>query len=945
MKTKAIIILFTTILSSALTFAQGNGTLRGNIQDGDFGGPLVGATVIVVEKPGVGTVTDFDGNYSLSLEPGTYTVKFSFISFTTLTFSEVKITSGEVTRIDGTLQSSTEQLAEVQVTASAKRNTEAGLLIKMRNSPNVVDGLSSQTFRRIGDNDLSGAIKRVTGVTVEGGKYVYVRGLGDRYTKTTLNGMSIPGLDPDANAVQIDIFPTQVLENVAVYKSFTPNLYGDFSGGLVDVETKSFPDQRSGRISVGLSMVPGMNFNPDFILYDGGNFDWLGFDDGTRKLPFNSKTYIPQEPVAGQELEIVTRSFNPQLAAQSKFAAPNGSLSFLFGDQINKENGKTFGYNAVFSYNNNTVYYDKFVNNVFLKDNDKTVNELFKDESRIGVLASNQVQWSAFLSGSMKTENNTYSSILMHSQSGESSASQRKSSNFNQTQARLVEDILTYTQRSLSTWFLSGQHRVGKERRTILEWTNAATYSRVYDPDFRSTTLSVTTGDTTLNTGDGAGISRFWRDLNEVNENARFDATIPVDEKGNHKLKTGVNAVLKWRSFETLVYDHDRRDKSNVSGNPDWFLQPENIWTTGDRSGTYTIGNFEPANNFDARQNVFAGYVMGESALGLFKFTYGVRLEKAAMYYTGQDNAGLRIYNDEQTLDELNFLPAANVVYALNEDMNIRASASQTIARPSFKEKSIAQIYDPITKRTFVGNLDLNQTFVNNFDLRYEWYFTPAELFSVAGFYKTFDGHIEMVAFEIAPNNFKPRNSGNADVLGIEVEVRKGFLNSSSNFLRRMFIGGNITLVQSRVDMRSVNTGNNEETEYDLRLNNLREGETIDFYRPMAGQSPYAVNVNISYEIPEKQRAISLAYNVKGEQLTYIASGRIPDVYSVPFHSLDFNAYYSFGENYHSRITFGITNLIDDDRTLVYRSYGTTDEIFNQFYPGRQFRLKYTYSF
>ena len=212
--------------------------------DGDFGGPVVGATIVVVEKPGVGTITDFDGNYSISLEPGSYTIKVSFISFNTLTFENVEIKPGDATIIDATLMPATEQLAEIEVVAEAKRNTEAGVLIKMKNAANVVDGISSQTFKRVGDNDLSQSIRRVTGVTVEGGKYVYVRGLGDRYTKTTLNGMAIPGLDPDVNAVQIDIFPTAVLENVAVYKNFTPDLYGDFAGGLIDVETKSFPERK-----------------------------------------------------------------------------------------------------------------------------------------------------------------------------------------------------------------------------------------------------------------------------------------------------------------------------------------------------------------------------------------------------------------------------------------------------------------------------------------------------------------------------------------------------------------------------------------------------------------------------------------------------------------------------------------------------------------------------
>ncbi len=940
---KIFILLF--ILGVAIhAFGQEKGFLRGHITDGDMGGSMIGATVVLADNPGVGAVSDFDGNYSIPLDPGTYSIRISFISFVTQTFKDVVIKPGEITVIDTEMKSSVDQLQAVEVVATIRRSSENGMLMEMKNAPNVVDGLASQSIRKAGDGDLSGAIKRVTGVTVQGGKYVYVRGLGDRYTKTTLDGMSIPGLDPDVNAVQIDIFPTSILENVAVYKSFTPDLYGDFTGGLVNIVTKKFPETHETQASIGLGFTPNQTFNSDYISYNGGKLDFLGIDDGTRKLPFDKTTVIPQEVLNNPELENITRSFNPNLSTLKKTALPNGSFSFRTGNQLNKENGKTYGYNVVLNYNNSTNFYSDFETNTFLKNNNRSVNELFKDESRTGIVGQNTVQWSALASGGYKKGNTNINAILLHSQSAESTASDRTVRNFNQTGAILIEDILTYSQRSLTSFILSGKHNLGKMQ---VEWSNAFSLSRVYDPDFRSTAYSITTGDTTLNIGDGAGINRFWRDLHEVNENFKVDLTYMLSPK--IKLRGGVNGLLKWRQFETLRYNHNRKNRSDVSGNPNWFLEPDNIWTTDNNEGTYTIGNFEPANNYDAQQNVFAGYIMAEhSVFEKLKAIYGLRVEKGDMYYSGQNSSGSVIYSNEKTLDEINFLPSVNLVYSVTDKTNLRASATQTIARPSFKEKSISQIYDPITKRTFVGNIDLKQTEIWNYDLRYEWFFGPRELFSIAGFYKSFDGHIEMVAFETAPDNLKPRNSGMASVLGAELEIRKqlGFIaGNSSKFFNRLFIGGNITLVQSKVDMRDVETGNDNQTEYALRQNNLREGEKIDFYRDMAGQSPYAINTNLSYEILDKELSVSFAFNVQGEQLSIIGSGRIPDVYTLPFNSFDFNTYYSFGKDYRSKINVGIQNILDDDRTLIYRSYGSIDEIYQTYKPGRTFNVKYIYTF
>lgn len=945
---KRVLLSIVGIVWACCVCAQEKGYVRGNLTDGDFGGPLIGANVIVDGQPGLGTVSDFDGNYSLALEPGTYTINISFVSFETLSFPNTVVKAGETTIIDATLMPATASLEAVTVVAKARRNSEAAILIERKNAVNVTDGLSSQAFRKVGDGDLSGAIKRVTGVTIEGGKYVYVRGLGDRYTVTTLNGMVLPGLDPDVNSVQMDIFPTAALENVGVSKTFSPDLYGDFTGGLVNIVTKKFPDEKTTELSVGVTYVPSMHFNDEFILYGAGSLDWAGIDDGTRELPFDPLIQIPDESRVDPKLEEITRSFNQELATKKKTALPNGSFSFYHGNQINKESGLTFGYNAVLNYSNENIFYKDFQSNDYLKSLDTNSTELVLQTKRLSNVGQNNVVWSALVSGSMKKNSNSLGLTVLHSQSGQATASDRVNQDVEQNVSTLMEDVLTYTSRRLSSFILNGSHKIGK---TEFQWANATTLSRVYDPDFRETRISVTDGDTTLSPGNGSGIDRFWRDLHELNEAVKVDFKIPLSAKFN--LKTGAAGLYKTRDFEVYNYKLRTKNLSDIELDPDWFLMEDNYWSADPssdnfRDGTYTLGNYQESNSFSASQTVFGAYVMAEHPIAsVLKAAYGVRVEKADMYYTGTNQNGTLKYIDRKTLDALNVLPSINLVYQIGEKMNVRAGASRTVARPTFREKSIAQIYDPITKRTFIGNLDLEQTNVNNFDLRYEFFMSPKEVLSVSGFYKQFFGHIEKVAFPSAPDNITYRNSGDATVYGLEFEIRKNLGNTlDSTFISRFSLGANFSLVRSLVDLKSVivdqSTG---QTEYELRMANLRGDETLDETRPMAGQSPYAVNASITYEEPNTNTNISLAYNIQGEQLSIIASGRVPDVYTVPFHSLNFNAFRSFGKKQKSKITIGLRNILNDDRTLIYKSYKTDEFIYTTYKPGLGINIKYGYKF
>lgn len=932
-----IFLVVLAMMVNMSVFGQ-NGFLRGTVIDSETGEGLFGAT-ISQQGTTKGTSADFDGNYSLSLTPGTHTIEFRFFSYETKTISEIEIKAGEVTSIDVQLGESTTELQEVVVTAKQLRDNDVALMTVQKKSANTVDGISSQAFKKIGDSNLSAAMKRVTGVSVQGGRYVYVRGLGDRYTKTTLNGMSIPGLDPERNDVQIDIFPTSILENVMVYKTYSPDLAGDFTGGMVNVETKGFPEEKITSVSFGLGYNPKMHFNKDNLTYDGGNLDFLGFDDGTRKLPFNRFTDIPDEALEDPELESLTRSFNPQMAAQRKTNFMNSSLSFNHGNQIEKEKA-TIGYGVIFNYQNKSEYYENNEIGFYTRAEDKDMLVLEKDRLTQGQLGRNNTLWSALVTGAIKFDNHEFNASLLRTQNGISATSDRTVLDFEETGQTILSDVLTYTQRSITNNILSGKHNFDKFK---LEWANSFTIARIYDPDFRVTSIGIDAIDEnnieySIDGGRGGNSARFFRDLQEFNENFKIDLTYDLQEK--NKLKFGAAALMKFRDFETdnfLVNNNSSGE--GIKDNPDWLFAPDNIWNATTEEGTYIAGNFEAANNFEAKSNVFSAYAMADMRLmnSKLRAIYGARLEKSDMYYTGQNNFGSIKYNNEKTFDELDILPAVNLVYSISENANVRGAYGRTLARPSFKEKSIAQIADPVAGMLFNGNIDLEKTVVDNFDIRFENFFGRGEMISTSFFYKKFDGHIEMTRFENEPRQITPRNIAGSFVYGIELELRKNI-----NVIEGLSFGSNVSISKTEVDITKVYINDSKtRTEYDVRMDQARTGEAVKDNRPMAGQAPYLINAFFNYGDLEGRNNLNISYNVQGESLSIVGSGNLPDVYNKPFNSLNFNASRTFGLDQKSKITFGISNILNASRKQVYKNYGSAEEIFSIFELGTTFSIKY----
>lgn len=938
------------------------GLIRGAITDEKTNEPIP-LSRVKVEGLNAGANADFDGEYRLRIEAGTYKLIFSNFAEGYLdTNYTVTIADGEERVLDVKLTRDRSVMILGPMEAGGRKTVGATSLEAAdearMNEQVSTEAVTADEMKDKGINDVASALQTSPGLSVEDGKSVYVRGLGDRYTKTILNGMEIPGLDPDRNAVQLDIFPATVVDNLTVYKSFLPKFAGDFTGGLVDITTKDFPAERSIYAKMSFGYNSGATFNSQSLNYQGGSLDWIGFDDGTRALPINASTKIPNVVLGEAELETMTRQFSQTMSTEKASNFMDQNYTYSYGNRLTTKKNLTYGFNIVGNYRNQHRYYEDVEFNEFRRDlTDQETDALENWRSSKGSTAEHNVMWTALVMQAVKFKRTSISLSLLHTQNGISTASQLRDVNSIQNPSILAKQSLQYNQRAVSNANLTGKHFLGADTlsRWKMEWKLSPTYSLVRDPDIRSTALEELeekgpNGETLYDYSPAVGseIRRIWRYLNEYNLGARVDLTynFKVWERKS-ELSFGVLNTYKHRSFEVLDYLFGVENSASYSGDPDYYFQPENIWTPESDTGTYVVGNKEPANTYVASQNVAGVYIMNELPLSdKFEVIYGARLEKAMNWYTGQNNAGTIKYNNELVLDELNVLPSLNLVYRLKKDAdslhykhntNLRASYAMTVARPSFKEKSIAQIYDPIQGRTFNGNIDLMQTNIHNVDVRWEHFFGRTELISASAFYKRFINPIEMVSFNTAPNNIQALNTGTADLYGAEIEARKsiGFDKPTKTHMS-FVVGANFSYILSRINMNEVKivNGNTVRTEKEIRIENARSGETISDYRPMFGQSPWIVNAFATFKNDSLGFGINISYNVQGKKLAVIGIGSIPDVYEQPFHALSFKISQNFGSAHQWQASITGNNMLMSARRKLYEAYNYKSQIYSYYNEG-----------
>jgi hypothetical protein len=541
------------VFINTIAIAQ-NGFIRGTVYDAMNGEAIPGVTVFL-EGTKLGAMTDLDGKFNITVPPGTYQVRVSFISYNTLSIDDVKVKEDEVVVLDNLkLKEATLEISTVTITAQQTRNTESAMQAMKKMSANVMDGISAVTFKKIGDSDAASSMKRVSGVSVSGGKYIFVRGLGDRYTKTILNGVDIPGLDPDRNTIQMDIFPTNIIDNIIVHKSFSADLPADFSGGVIDIGTKDFPEEKVSSLSLGLAYNPLFHFNSNYLTYDGGKTDFLGFDDGTRAIPATED--IPQfaqvvgkpNSEIGQRYIDILESFNKNLAAYNKTSFMDYNFGFNFGNQKVKET-YSLGYNYAFSYKNETEFYKNAIFARYGLDANPEVNELDQREYQAGSYGTNNVLLSGMAGLAVKTQLSKIRFNLLHLQNGESKAGifdyegSDQGSNF-----VAFQHSLDYSQRSLSNLLIDGKHTFNDSKWDVL-WKVSPTFSKMADPDIRFTRYQIREGSYVISTESGFP-ERIWRNLQEWNMAGVVHLTHNFRIRGEKaKLNFGGGYTYKNRDF------------------------------------------------------------------------------------------------------------------------------------------------------------------------------------------------------------------------------------------------------------------------------------------------------------------------------------------------------------------------------------------------------------
>lgn len=912
-----------SLLAVCTAWAQ-NGTLAGKVVEAETGFEVIGASIIVSGTT-TGVSSDLDGSYLLELEPGTYSIECSYMGYEPQKFDNIVIKKGEVTTLDIKMGEAMIDLGiELVVEAEAINSTESAMVTTQKKSAVVLDGISAAQISRTGDRSAAAAIQRIPGVTVQDGKYVYVRGLGDRYSKTTLNGAEIPGLDPNRNTVQMDLFPSNLLDNLIVYKTFSPDLYGDFTGGYVDIETKNFPDKFMLNASASMGYNTVSTFQKNTLGYKGGKLDWLGFDDGTRSKPEEVAQYgfdnFPQyqgggvtDPAQAEALANATQSFSNNWAFQRKARPFNHAFSFSIGDQVNLFK-RPLGIIAALTYNRQFSSYEGGRYGIYeLNGMYDQVGSLTNQLTLTDDKGSDDVLWGALLGLSYKINNNNKISINVIRNQASTSSSRYLVGRKQRDDPDDIFETRTwrFLQRSLSTFQLIGKHVIPQAKGLEIKWQSSYAISEQNDPDLRYFTnrYNELAGHFIKPSSDRVP-SRFYRDMKQANWSNRLDFTMPFKswKRLTAKAKVGGSYGFQNRSFREDRYTF-AGNGVNYAGNPTVYFADSNLlaFTPGEgnyaNDGIYVVNDLDPANSYDARQHVVGMYGMVDLPITKkLRIITGLRVERTMVQlYTFSDVVLAKypsLNGKDFILNNWDFLPALNVNYDINDQFKVRAAYSRTLARPTFRELAPFASFDVEGGYLIVGNPELQRTLVDNADLRFEWYPSPADIISVSGFYKNFHAPIERTFNPQQPNGeFTYRNVESAFLAGAELEIRKnlGFITPA---LKHMSLVINASYIYSQTTVDSMELVLNRSSNPDAPAKRI-----------MFGQSPYSINAQLTYDNPDWGFETNLVFNVVGPRLSYITIGATPDIYEMPRGMLNFNVSKELVKNFSMRLS--INNLLN----------------------------------
>ncbi|MDE0325189.1 MAG: TonB-dependent receptor [Candidatus Poribacteria bacterium] len=909
--------------------------ITGTVVDNDTEAPIPEVTIRVADTK-IQTTTDETGAFSLELPSGTYKIHASAPFYNTYVITDVQVsTDATLETLQVKLTPQVVKLDAIKLPVRLSQASERGLLEKRMRSSRIEDSISTEEISRLPASSAGEAIKRVTGVSIVGGRYVFVRGLGERYSNTLLNNVEIPSPEPNRRVVPMDIFPASLLASLQTVKTFSPDQPGGFAGGSVQVFTKDFPEE----LTMSLSMSSGFNTQAtgaDGLTYPGGDLDFLGFDDGSRDLPSIVQNRAADVPIrergrftplgfTPKEIQEFGQSFSNVWSPERQSIPINQGYKFSLGNS-NKILGKEFGYLGVISYGNSHSYGTQ-VRNAFRLG----LNETLSPVTSYNVERSgNEVDWGSVLNTSLRFSPQHLLSIktlFTHTAEDET----RTWEGFNADRNTDMRSFrLRYVERQLFSGQLAGMHdfnfgapalettEEGPEQPDVsIEWR--LTYSRASrdEPDTREN-IYEDRGDGTYTFRDVTHSgSRFFFDLEDDEYNARVDWKIPLGAEGLFKF--GGLLRDRARTFDVRRFRFlpaDQVDATvNLSDPPEILFQTQNIAPRVFELREST----RSTDNYLADHNIYSSYLMLDLSISLkWQVMTGVRLESSDQKVTTYDPFAASGRPLIASLETLDWLPGLNVTYRLTDRMNLRLAASRTITRPDFRELAPFEFTDFVGGRTILGNPDLERTQIDNFDFRWETFPQIGGILAVSAFYKRFQKPIEQIVQPQAEVRITYENAESANNYGLELETRQN-LGILTETLRKFSINTNAALISSQVVLPE-----------DVGIQTSSE-------RPLQGQCPYIVNVSIGFEDPNWGISSAIAYNIFGRRLSEVGNHGAPDVYEQPRGQLD--ASFSRTVANHFKFSISAKNLIDP-----YVRYKIGEATYLEYKLGRSFSFGISYN-
>ncbi len=953
------------ILTSALLWAVSistsgwaqNGTIRGKVIDKSTGEVLMFANVMVVgSNPPIGTETDLDGTFQLSLPAGTYDLQASYLGFPDMVIQGVQVTAHAVTVLDFLLEAQAQELEVVEISAERVNRSEVALIALRKKAPGVTDNLSAQEMARYGSANAAESMKRITGASVQEGRYIVVRGLGDRYSSAQLNGMPLPSNDPYRNSMQLDLIPANLLDNIITSKTFTPDMPGNFTGGNVNLHTRSFPETRTLQAGFSMAYNTQSSLRNDLLTHRGGPWDWLGFDDGTRQLPsifrdpqvlqqLTPSLYIRARSKAQTAalLDQTSKALNPQMTPTTTTSPPDYGFHFSMGNQY-KLWGHPLGVwagtrlkRSFRAYRDGIMAYEELTD-----PGSEALNTYYRlraaqsvDNPQVGAMAG----WAYKMGSSQKL---SYIVLYNHDTEKVSRMLYGAYPGIISGGGIFESRALLFRARSLLSQQLAGEHVLGPAGARVA-WGLATVLAQQDEPDFRqfANTYKIQPNGDTLFFISPAEYDlpyHFFRALKDRQRVAKADLIIPFDQEKNsqNRVQIGILYRSKQRTFtdNVLQIRNNSPYAADYNGDPTFWFGPENVGIIGYdstlmryQSGLYVINDRKSSNqnSYQGTTRIAAAYAMVDFNTGPWRLIGGLRTEYTDIRVASRDTA-----LPAGQIQQLDWLPAFNLVYQLTDQMNLRASFTQTLARPNMRELAPFTSFDFIGGFRITGNPTLQRTLVKNFDLRWEMLPRMGELVAISAYYKWFANPIGQAFIPEASNpEIKYVNVSDAQVYGIELELRKK-LDVIAEVLKKWRFQSNFSYIHSSMAI--------PESELAIvRQFNPEKGST----RPFPGQSPWLINVGLSYLAPDRTLDATLSFNMYGPRLSAISEGKDPDVYERPFPLLDFSLSKGINDQLHFRLT--ASNLLNASFRKVM-SYKGKEYLIEQYQPGTTFSLGFNYT-